>query len=344
MNTITFSVIVPVYNAAQHLDACIQSLLDQSFRNYELLLINDGSKDNSLEICQRYAHENPNIRVFDKPNGGVSSARNMGLDNAQGQWLVFVDSDDKVTGNYLEGLHKAHKQVPQESSALTVAGCRMVDKNGNLILTRTFANHIYSKEQVPDGLISNKLIRFGAPWSKVYDRQLIEQLQLRFDPAFSIGEDLAFMLAYLKHANYLITSEYDDYLYSYDTNGLSASYSSFESEYRSLCVMRENFEAISGENCTDPAWLRHHSARSLRALSCLYRPKNKRDRKERLKAIERLATEHEKLFRQSKNFRIALLSHHRYVLFDILTTSLYFLRFSPLRHLWQASLKFRKPA
>lgn len=90
------SVIVPVYNTEKYLDQCIQSILSQTYTDFELLLIDDGSTDTSGVICDRYAEQDSRVRVFHKANGGVSSARNMGLDNARGEWICFVDSDDWV--------------------------------------------------------------------------------------------------------------------------------------------------------------------------------------------------------------------------------------------------------
>ena len=88
------TIIVPVYNAEKYLHKCIDSILTQTYTDFELLLINDGSKDNSGTICNEYAMKDSRIRVFHKENAGVSKARNMGLDNAKGEWITFVDSDD----------------------------------------------------------------------------------------------------------------------------------------------------------------------------------------------------------------------------------------------------------
>ena len=90
------SVIIPVYNAEKYLYRCIDSVLVQTFTNWELLLIDDGSKDSSGVICDEYAAKDARVRVFHKENGGVSSARNLGLDNARGEWVAFVDSDDYI--------------------------------------------------------------------------------------------------------------------------------------------------------------------------------------------------------------------------------------------------------
>lgn len=98
------SIIVPVYNKAKAIDRCIQSVFAQSYTNWELLLVNDGSTDASGVICDKYAAQDSRIRVFHKPNGGVSSARNMGLDNAKGEWITYIDADDYFEPSALDTL------------------------------------------------------------------------------------------------------------------------------------------------------------------------------------------------------------------------------------------------
>ena len=101
MNNPKISVIVPVYNAEKYLQRCIDSILNQTFPNFELLLIDDGSKDQSGEICDEYAKKDSRVKVFHKENGGVSSARNVGIDNAVGEYICFCDSDDWVEKTWL---------------------------------------------------------------------------------------------------------------------------------------------------------------------------------------------------------------------------------------------------
>ena len=95
------SIVVPVYNVEKYLERCIDSILAQTFTDFELLLINDGSKDSSGLICDKYAEKDSRIRVFHKENEGVSRARNLGISNARGRWLCFIDSDDWVDKEYL---------------------------------------------------------------------------------------------------------------------------------------------------------------------------------------------------------------------------------------------------
>ena len=103
------SVIVPVYNAEQYIEHCIESILKQTYRNFELILVNDGSKDNSLELCKAYANKDQRIKVFDRENGGASAARNTGLLQMKGTYVVFVDSDDYIARNYIENLYLSAK-------------------------------------------------------------------------------------------------------------------------------------------------------------------------------------------------------------------------------------------
>ena len=117
------SIIVPVYNAERTLHRCVTSLVEQSYPNIEILLVNDGSKDASLEMCRGYEQQDSRIRVIDKPNGGVSSARNAGLDVARGEYIMFCDSDDWVSPLWCE--HMVRNHIPQNLTVCEIAwgGC-----------------------------------------------------------------------------------------------------------------------------------------------------------------------------------------------------------------------------
>ena len=99
----SISIIVPVYNAERTLNRCVDSILSQTFQEWELLLIDDGSTDRSGELCDEYASKDQRIKVFHKKNGGVSSARNIGLNYAKGEWITFIDSDDEIPKNTFTG-------------------------------------------------------------------------------------------------------------------------------------------------------------------------------------------------------------------------------------------------
>ena len=120
------SVIVPVYNAEKYIEHCIQSLLEQTYKNFELILVNDGSKDRSLELCKAFAEKDRRVKVYDRQNGGASAARNTGLERMEGQYVVFVDSDDYVSKSYLENLYLAAK-----SSHYDIVQCNLESTNGS---------------------------------------------------------------------------------------------------------------------------------------------------------------------------------------------------------------------
>lgn len=105
--SVKISIIVPVYNAEKTLHKCVDSIINQSYKDWELLLVDDGSIDRSALICDDYVKQDKRIKVFHKQNGGVSSARNVGLDNVKGEWVSFIDSDDWVEIDYLENLYSS---------------------------------------------------------------------------------------------------------------------------------------------------------------------------------------------------------------------------------------------
>ena len=137
------SIVIPVYNTAQYLPRCIESVLNQSFRDFELLLVDDGSTDGSGDICDRYENKDNRIRVFHKKNGGVSSARNLGIVNAFGEWLLFVDSDDEILPNALQTL----VDCISDDVDSVLGGIVEVNENGDEWALETRVEQVLSKKQ-----------------------------------------------------------------------------------------------------------------------------------------------------------------------------------------------------
>lgn len=188
------SVIVPVYNAEETLRQCVDSILTQDFKDFELLLIDDGSKDDSPAICDEYAEKDSRVRVFHKENGGVSSARNVGLDHAQGEWVTFIDSDDFITGGYFEGV------VGREEDLLIIP--YVWYKNGK----ESPDNRLNDFHQVSEDTEIRKFLNlflttmvFRGPMAKLYR---IERLrEIRYDESMKVGEDACFVHHYLFNCN-----------------------------------------------------------------------------------------------------------------------------------------------
>lgn len=203
------SVIVPVYKAEKYLHRCVDSILAQSYTDFELLLIDDGSPDNSGAICDEYAAKDSRVRVFHKENGGVSSARNFGLNNALGKYIVFCDSDDYVSEDWLmcfnnavsgdldiafQGYNYLRSDDIEERSPRTMLG------TGNVELQKCISELI----------ISNC---YGYICVPAFKRSLIDKLGLRFDEKSAFNEDAQFLSEYLEHATSFSTINQANYYY-----------------------------------------------------------------------------------------------------------------------------------
>ncbi len=210
------SVIVPVYNAEKYLHRCIDSILSQTFTDFELLLIDDGSKDKSGAICDEYAVKDSRVRVFHKENGGVSSARNLGLDNAEGEYIAFVDADDWIEATFLECMY------PYDDFFDLV--CAYYKAHGwKGWIAKPYDNCSFDKNTLPL-FFEQHLISCNTVWCKLFKRQLIWDYRVKFDLAYSYGEDTLFVLDYLYCVDSVCTIDNDGYNYCVNacSDGLSA--------------------------------------------------------------------------------------------------------------------------
>lgn len=183
----TFSIIVPVYNVEKYLNRCIDSILSQTFEDFEVLLIDDGSNDKSGAICDEYAKSDNRVRVFHKENGGVSSARNVGLDNACGEWALFVDSDDNVNRYYLSKFH--------QDSDMEIQGAVTINSASDIKEGELKYNDAVLEIRCAEDAILRDLNT--APWAKCFRKSIIDTNNIRFDEDLSYGEDSIFIYEYL---------------------------------------------------------------------------------------------------------------------------------------------------
>ena len=190
------SIIIPVYNASQHILQCLESVKSQSFTDYEVILVDDGSKDDSAQIITRFigAHTLSNYRLLQKENGGVSSARNAGIRAAQGQWIAFVDSDDWIEPDYLTLMVSA---IRENEADFCLIGFRAYDDD-----TQRF--DIWSDYPLPTGTIPGELYAltsFDYIWSRLYKKSILEEHGILFDERISYCEDNAFNFDYVRHVD-----------------------------------------------------------------------------------------------------------------------------------------------
>lgn len=200
------SVIVPIFNTVQYLPRCIDSILSQSFTDFELLLVDDGSTDGSGAICDKYAVKDSRIRVFHKKNGGVSSARNLGLDKAKGEWVSFVDSDDALGKHYLEHLMG-------DDSDLVITGLQRLSGDNVDILAPKMAQYVSMSEMPSHWNLPEMNYLYCFPVAKRYRNDIIKENNLRFDENLFYQEDLGFVLSYMVFIDGFVELPYADYEY-----------------------------------------------------------------------------------------------------------------------------------
>ncbi len=203
----TVSIIVPVYNIENYLPACLDSLTAQTYKDIEIILINDGSADGSSKICSEYAAHDSRIKVINKANGGVSAARNDGLDAASGEYILFVDGDDFIDSDTVETLVR----MACDNNTDAVIFEYKVEDGSKTVIHRVNGesyNRIINAEKAIELTISPKN-RFA--WSKLYTREIIGDL--RFDTSIYRGEDTWFAVNSLRNAGRIYYTDYAPYHY-----------------------------------------------------------------------------------------------------------------------------------
>ena len=177
------SIIVPVYNVEKYLNKCIESIINQTYKNLEIILIDDGSTDNSGEICDEYRNKDKRIIVIHKKNGGLSDARNVGIDNANGKYISFIDSDDYVEENYIELLYNT---INQYDADMSIASHKVIYEK-NIIDRSTGKKFCAAPKKILEMLLYDNGIDTSA-WGKLYKRELFKDIKF---PKGRLFEDSA---------------------------------------------------------------------------------------------------------------------------------------------------------
>lgn len=217
MEASKISIIVPVYNAEEHLNCCIDSILNQTYKNFQLILINDGSSDSSGEICNKYSEKDNRVLVIHKDNSGVSSTRNIGIDNAKGKYLMFCDSDDWIEEDLLESLYR---EIEINKSDIIYSGSyRDIYYKGIKIQNKTNAVSenikvdLMNFDKYLEYMIETIPGPFLSPWAKLYRLDIVKENKLYFDEKMICFEDFDFNLRYLRKCRSLYFSKNIKYHY-----------------------------------------------------------------------------------------------------------------------------------
>ena len=299
------SVVVPVYNTAERLPGTLRSLMSQNLKEIEIILVDDGSTDNSLAICEMYAAKDPRIKVVTGPNGGVSVARNKGLDVARGKWIAFCDSDDRVSPFLYTTLLKLaedeHADLP--SCALRDIGPEIrthgvvdfpIVEDTDTICGR---ENVMRRAFYP--LLAHSPYVHGYLVICLFRRDLVEARHLRFCPGVRVCEDELFMLDYLLSVTTIAVVRKNLYDYVRFDSSASTSYYSRENDFRReynwfLCAReRERIVRAGGLDAANPALARslhyhvnYHEAQSIccnRATTWKAKMARLRDLRERVR-------------------------------------------------------------
>ena len=199
------SVIIPVYNAELYLKRCIDSVLNQSFKSFEIIAIDDGSKDSSFKILSGYQQFSPNIRILSRENKGAAYTRNEGIELAKGEFIMFIDSDDYIKSDYLQVFYD---EISRGLDDAVIGGLQRVNQDGKQLFSIQLGKDKWSK------------YRSISPCARIYRKKFLQDNNLHF-PEFPLGEDLLFSLKVYSKSKNINTISYCGYFWFYNENSAS---------------------------------------------------------------------------------------------------------------------------
>lgn len=241
---ILISIIVPIYNVEKYVKKCIESIINQTYKNIEIILINDGSKDTSLSICKDYKNKDKRIKLINQENGGVSKARNKGLNIAKGEYIVFIDSDDYITKNYIEKLLNA---AIETGADVVESNYIRIEDSGKIIEKSNIKNY-YSKNnyEINKGFLENIFFK-NMLWNKIFKKSVIKNLKFK---DYKTSEDFEFLVNVYLNTNIKVNIE--DYLYYYVNRNGSICNQTFSEKTLDVIYAREEvFKLYKNLNYTN---------------------------------------------------------------------------------------------
>lgn len=229
----TLSIIVPIYNVESYLKKCIESILAQTYKEFELILVDDGSPDNCGKICDEYAKQDNRIKVIHKKNGGLSSARNAGLDKATGEYISFIDGDDFIEKNMYE---RMLQYLNKYKADIVICEVNDVDEEDNILDKKV--RYTSKEAELMDATEAMRRYLMGewtASWDKLYKRELFNEIRF---PEGKINEDVAIMLHIFEQTGRIVYIKEALYNYRQRANSITTSHFSIK-----------KFDAL--ENCVN---------------------------------------------------------------------------------------------
>ena len=251
MNAAKVSIIVPVYKVERYLDKCISSIVNQTYTNLEIILVDDGSPDQCPQMCDAWAEKDTRIRVIHKENGGLSDARNAGMAVATGEYIAFVDSDDWIAPDLYTHLYR---RLTEDHSDISACGVQLVWEDGTSprILT-CMGNHVLSKEEAMQAIIEESWLKQPV-WYKLYKTNLIKDILF---PVGKYHEDVFWSYQAVDKANKVSVSDYIGYYYLQRNDSIMGEEYSLrrldavEAKVQRHAYIKENFPALENLSAKD---------------------------------------------------------------------------------------------
>lgn len=287
------SVVIPVYNMGNRVEACVESILKQTYENIEIVLVDDGSKDNSLEVCNNLAKKDERIKVYHTENRGSGPARNHGMENAEGDYVCFPDADDIYSPTAIEDMINA---MQEQNSDFVIAGYDAIAPDG-----KTHTPKIYPDKSFDGDYVRNNYHEFmsshmefginGAPWNKLYDMEIIRKHNVQYPP-LRRHQDTGFIYRYICHINKI--TFISPVVYTYYQNDLKREWYKYPVDYIDAVV---GLYKVANETIIE--WNKNntelyemlnasHITKVIKSMELTFSPKVKYSSKERLERINEI--------------------------------------------------------
>lgn len=232
------SVIIPIYNSEKTLFKCVQSVISQTVKNLEIILVDDGSDDNSLSICFSFKEKDKRVKVISQVNNGPSIARNKGLDIASGKYYFFVDSDDWIDNDYIQCLI----EDSQFNKNAFVMQNYIYDNSEPF--DKGFSSKLYNNIKDIDSFYRSDMLMYTGPHAKIFCGDIIRAHDIKFPEGVNNGEDGIFLFCYLKFVNIIYTSSLAKYHAFATANSIEKKYFPFDVEYKGFILFEETLQNL----------------------------------------------------------------------------------------------------
>lgn len=254
------TLIIPAYNTEKYISKCLESILKQSYQELEIIILDDGSLDKTNEICQKYVAMDNRIILISKKNTGVSDTRNVGIQNARGKYVIFVDSDDYVTSDYVEVLVR---KIEVEDVQMACAEYYVVEEGKTVPhLTGAQANNLRLSSQEAINLLAEKSAFQGYLWNKIFIRDIIIKNNILFNTKIKIWEDMLFCMRYLSQIDSIMYTRKPIYYYvQRKTSAMNDS--NVWKEYTHLIALEEMWSFVKKVDGNFKEYIRDYYANEL---------------------------------------------------------------------------------